>query len=288
MFRTWLKWRIWHIIIDTVFLLGMFSLAYFVRVGAIFSSDFPFGLYLGMTVISTIVWILFLIFSRFYKVNIQPSKTERLMHFGKILLGGCIAIGVLIVSYFFPREVLFSRLLGLYGFLFGSAYLIISSEVFLSFLKKRKKQGQNDVYKTLIVGANRISDKIIQQLESDPIAPYIVKGVIDPYGMAPKDFSGKIIGKLNKLESFVKDEKITAIIQCDAYEHTINLISLAKEKNIRFLFVPALRGVFEEGLRIRKNAGHTMIQFVDREFSGHKKTWYKIVDWTLYHVFDVD
>ena len=212
-------------------------MAYFARVGTLISTDFPLKIYALLAGVSALFWIFFLLFARFYKVSIEPTKTEKLFQFGKIILGGAIAIGTLIISYFFPREILFSRLLGLYAFAFGTAYLWISSQIFLAILKRRKKQGQSDIYKTLIIGANRISDKIIQRLQADPIAPYIVKGVIDPYGMAPKNFSGKVIGKLNKLEAFVESEKITAIIQCDAYEHTINLISLAKEKNIRFLFV---------------------------------------------------
>ena len=84
-------------------------------------------------------------------------------------------------------------------------------------------------------------------------------------------------------------ENVTAIIQCDAYEHTLNIISLCEEKNIKYQFDPALRGIYEKNLRIREVAGQTMISFVKRDFdSSKKRTVYALFDRVLKQVFDVD
>jgi FlaA1/EpsC-like NDP-sugar epimerase len=190
--------------------------------------------------------------------------------------------------YFFQQELFFSRLINGYAFVFGGTWLVFSSLMYDLILRWDKRTNKQAVYRTVIVGANRVSEKLMEKFQQDPFAPYQIIGVIDPYGLAPKNFRGKVLGKLNKLESVCEQEQVTALIQCDAFEHTINLISLAKEKNIKFLFDPALRGVLEEGLRIRRNAGQTMIQFVDRDFSGKKKLWYRFVDWVLVNIFDTD
>ena len=75
------------------------------------------------------------------------------------------------------------------------------------------------------MGANRVAEKLISAISKNLYAPYKIMGVIDPYGLAKKVQGSQILGKLDKLETVCKREKITALIQCDAFEHTLNLIS---------------------------------------------------------------
>lgn len=288
MARKWIWWRLIQIGIDFLGLWGCFVLAYFVRVDWVMSTDFPFEPFAIISLLSAGVWSLFLSFSRFYKIVPETSKSEKIFQLGKIILGGGAAVAAVVVLYFFKQELFFSRLINLYALVFGIVWLELSTTLFEGLLAWDKRTNKQAVYRTLLIGANRVSEKLINAFEKDLYAPYQIVGVIDPYGLAQKNFRGKIFGKLNKLEAVCEQENITCIIQCDAFEHTINLISLCKEKDIKFLFDPALRGVFEENLRIRKNAGQTMIQFVDRNFSGRKKALYRMIDWALVHVFDTD
>ena len=76
--------------------------------------------------------------------------------------------------------------------------------------------------------------KIIKSIKQDKYAPHKVIGVIDPYGLEKNIKGSEILGKLNKLESLCKKENISEIIQCDGFEHTLNLISLCDEKKIKF------------------------------------------------------
>lgn len=286
MHRKWVYWRLIHIFIDLLGIYGAFVLAYFVRVGFVFSSDFPFPLFGILSGIAALAWIGFLVFAKYYRIPPRHGERE-FFDFALIGVGGIVAVGVLIVTYFFPRDILFSRLLGVYAFAFGIVWMIITHDIFNWILAKRKK-AEKEVYRTLIVGANRVSEQLIQAIEKNPYAPYKIIGVIDPYGMAKKIKGSQILGKLNKLEEVCEKENITALIQCDAFEHTINLISLCEEKDIKFQFDPALRGIFEENLRIREVAGVTMISFVKRDYEGMKRKGFKFVDWVLRQVFDVD
>jgi len=296
MSRAWIYLRIIHIITDLLGLYAAFLLSYFVRVGWIFSTDFPFSIFAWLSAGATIIWSSFLLLAKYYRI---PPRSGGRAWFDISLagLGGVVAVGMLIVTYFFPREIIFSRLIGVYIFVFGFAWLLVTQFLFRSLLALLKKK-EKMVYRTLIIGANRITEKLITSIEKNAYAPYRVVGVIDPYGLYQSSIfnyqssMGKsgvpVIGKLDKLETVCAKEKITAIIQCDAFEHTLNLISLCDEKGIKFQFVPALRGIFEENLRIREVAGRAMISFVQRKYEKAKKLKFRIVDWVLRQVFDVD
>lgn len=287
MLKNWIFWRTTQIVLDFLLLLLACALAYFMRVGWIFSSDFSFGLFAVLSLLAVLIWQGFLLFTRYYRV---PPRSGKRVWFDiwLVLIGGAIANGFLIVTYFFPREILFSRWISVGIFVLGVVFLLSSQWLFRQLLAWQKRS-QKQVYKTLIVGANRIALQLIHNIENDKYAPYSIVGVIDPYGLEKQVGKTKVLGKLNKIEGVCKQEGITAIIQCDGFEHTLNLISLAEEKNIKFEFVPALRGIFEENLRLREMAGSTMISFVKRDFTDDKKrTTYRWVDRILRVVFDVD
>lgn len=287
MLKYWLLCRSVHIAIDFLLVYTAFLLAYFLRVGWIFSTDFDFPMFALMSFVGAALWVLFLAFARYYRIP-PRSGAKEWYDLVLVLIGGVIANGVLIVLYFFPQEILFSRLITVYAFIFGSFALITSQVIFKLFMARLKKK-QTQVYRLLIIGANRVSENFIAQVQSNPYALYKVVGVIDPYGIE-KDIKGSVIlGKLDKLESICKSEGITAILQCDAFEQTINLISFCEEHNIKFQFDPALRGIFEKNLRIREVAGHTTISFVKRDFAdASKQKRYALFDAVLNQVFDID
>jgi FlaA1/EpsC-like NDP-sugar epimerase len=285
MSKNWIYLRIVHIGLDFLGVYVSFLLAYFLRVGWIFSTDFPFLPFAKIAFLATFFWIAFLTFAKYYRI---PPRSGGRKYFDTTLVfvGGGVAIAFLLVFFFF-KETFFSRLINTYTFVLGSSFLLFSQFVFRKLLARLKKSGKK-IYRTLVVGANRVAERLIEAIEKNPYAPYKIIGVIDPYGLSKTIKYSKILGKLDKLEMLCDREKITAIIQCDAFEHTLNLISLCIEKDIKFQFDPALRGIFEENLRIREVAGINLISFAKRDFSGTKKLRYKFIDFLLRQIFDVD
>lgn len=281
MFKQLIFLRAGHIVLDMVLVYMAFLAAYFVRVGFIFSSDFPFWLYAGVSLLGVGLWIGFLGFTKYYRIP-PRSGMAQYYDFVLVILGGIIANGFLVISYFFPREILFSRLISVYAFFLGVLALFVTQLIFRALFVKKLVMP----YRTLIIGANTVSEKLIEAINSNAYALYEVVGVIDPYGLKK---GGNILGKLDKLTDVCAKEGITAIIQCDAYEHTLNIISFCEEKDIKYQFDPALRGVYEKNLRIREIAGQTMISFVKRDFeSASKRKMYHLFDRVLKQVFDVD
>lgn len=286
MSRHWFWVRIAQIGVDALLLLASFLLAYFLKVGWIFSTDFPFAPYFAMSCFSVLLWIGILLLAKYYRL---PPRSGKRMWFDVVLsfLAGGVAVALFLVIFLFNREETFSRALTLMALAFGFFALFLSREIVYFLFRAFKKQ-EVKLYKTLIVGANRITEKLIKDIHDNPFAPYIVMGVIDPYGLARSVKGSNVLGKLDKLEILCQANDITAIIQCDAFEHTMNLISFAHEKNIKFQFAPALRGVVDDHLRIREVAGNTLISFVYREQNGVKKWGEQLKDFVLRQVFDVD
>ena len=122
MIKQLLIFRFIHIIIDFLGIFSAFLLAYFLRIGWIFSSDFLFWPYAKASFFASIIWVLFLLFTRFYKIFPENSRTEKLLQGFKIFGGGVLAVGFLIVFYFFKSDLFFSRMINLLSLLGGSVF----------------------------------------------------------------------------------------------------------------------------------------------------------------------
>ena len=107
MIRKWVIWRCWQIMIDFLGILLSFVLAYFVRVGWIFSSEFQITPYIYYAAMSSLVWSGLLVMGKLYRI---PPKNNHwiIPEIIKILSAGIVGIGALVVSYFFQRELFFS------------------------------------------------------------------------------------------------------------------------------------------------------------------------------------
>ncbi len=287
MLKKWIFWRLVQIVLDFFWIYGSFLMAYFFQVGFLNSTDFSLTAFALVSFLITFLWSGLLFLTKYYRIPVRSGK-RAFYDIGLIILGGFVATGAMIVFYLFAKEALFSRMISVYAFSFGVLGLCFSQIIFRKIFAWQKKNEKN-VYRTLIVGVNRTAERIIAAIEKNPYAPYKIIGAIDPYGLEKKIKGSTVLGKLNKLETLCDREEITAIIQCDAFEHTLNLISLCEEKNIQFQFDPALRGIYEKNLRIREISGQTMISFVKRDFKDSKKAfWYRWGDKMLRQVFDID
>ena len=142
MLKYWITGRLLHLLLDLLLVYAAFLLAYFIRVNWVFSTDFDFALFAAMAFIGAIVWISFLAFSRYYRVPPRSGGKEW-YDLVLLLIGGVVANGMLIVVYFFPQEILFSRLICVYAFVFGSAALLFTQVAFKLFMARGKKSDRN-------------------------------------------------------------------------------------------------------------------------------------------------
>ena len=148
-------------------------------------------------------------------------------------MGGIVAVATLILIYYFQRELLPSRLITLYILVFGVFCLFVSGFLF-RFVLRWQKEKKIRTYRTLVIGANPVAEKFVSQIKNSPYDLHHVIGVIDPYGVYKKIDGSEILGKLDKLGVVCEKYKINSILQCDAYEQAINIISFCDEKNIKY------------------------------------------------------
>lgn len=286
MSRYWIGIRLCQIGIDMILIYGAFLLAYFIRVEWIFSTDFEFLPYAIISLFATFVWSGVLLLAKYYRLPPRSGKRQ-IFDIFLTVFAGAMASSVVLLVFLFQREEIFSRAIMLWAFVFGVGALFVTREMVYGVFRSLKKN-EKHVYHTLIVGANRMAGHLIKDIETNAYAPYKVVGVLDPYGIAKRFEQAPLLGKLNVLEKVCEKHKVERIIQCDAFEHTINLISFCQEKDIGFQFASALRGINEDSLRMREVAGNTLISFVQREKGGTKGLWFRCVDVVLRQVFNID
>ncbi len=270
-----------QIALDAGLLYAAWLLAYGLRVGFFFSTDFPFPPYAGAALLGTAATVLTWLSLGRYSLPLGSWWRRG----WQVAVGLGAGVALVILLYYFQRQLFFSRLL-LLMVLGGAGVLLALSEWALRWLVARARATGRYGHRTLVVGANRTTESLLRQISTDPHCLHRVIGVIDPYGVAQSVAGAPLLGKLNQLESAVSQHRVTSIVQTDGFEHTLSLIGLCQQHDLKYQFVPALRGVPDDNIRIRKLAYTPVISFVER--TDGRRGWYRLVDWALRDVLGVD
>lgn len=246
--------RVSQIIIDFLLILLSFTLAYFLRVGLIFSSDFPFDAYATVFIPTGVFWILVLIFQNVY--SRAPISKRRL--FISIMASNLIGITLFVLIFFYKRDIFFSRLILVYVWGISSILLIANAWIFriLKFYLRSRGIGTK---KTLIVGANKAADQAIKNFQK--FEPYYEPvAILDAYGTKKKDIRGiPVLGKMNSLEEVIREKNIQVIVQADCIEQSLNLIHLSEKNNIDYFLMPQLLGMYHKEAQVKMIGKKAMI-----------------------------
>lgn len=232
--------RLILLLIDWFVLLGAFSLAYLIRFGTFSRTDFLFSDYIGVAMLVSVLWLVFLVGFRVYALGRTFTSA---FHIKRLILANIAGVAAFIMIFFFWRHQFYSRLIIVYLFLLSTVFLIA-----IHFLANRVRMylaSKNiGITRTLIIGSNRVAEETIRRLKlkKSNIQPV---SILDAYGATVDEiFDVPVEGKLNKLEDIVQKRKIELILQTDNIEHTLNLIAFAEDKGIEYRMVPSLLGMF--------------------------------------------
>ena len=246
MFRYDVFSRLVLIGVDFIALGASFILAYFIRVGWIFSTDFPFWPYFRIALLVSFVWVIFLVVFRMYALQ---RRTDTREHIIRLFLVNILGTGTFLLFFFTFRKLLFSRWILVYVFLIATLLLIVTHIVSQKIRSHHTRKGRG-ISRTLIIGTNRSAAKLLQMLKGlsskhRPVA------ILDGYGSRVKEVAGvPVLGKLNLLESTVKDLDIHEIIQVDNLEQTLNIITFCQQNGLRYAMLPSLLGVFHDQIEL--------------------------------------
>lgn len=217
-----------QIITDFLLINAAVALAYFIRIGFYVSSDFPFAPYMQTGFALSFVWIFLLFFARAYKYD-QDIMSIR--HLQRVAYASIIGVSLFLISYFFLREMFFSRLIVVYMFLFATTLIMLSHIGFYLLQRHLYKKGLGTI-KTLVIGTNRKAKDTIARLQKKH-SRFQVVAVLDAYGSKEQSIANvPVLGKLDKFEKTINTCDIEHIIQVDNIEQTLNILNYAVQHNI--------------------------------------------------------
>lgn len=259
--------KVLQIVVDALLILGGFALAYFLRIGFIFSNDFPFEKYILIAALTTPLSLVFMFFIRAYKLSQQILSWRHLQRLTFVALE---SVFVFMLIYYFSYREFFSRLILVYAFVLILASTFLWHLLFRWILKKASDK-EMGVYRTLIIGSNRPAEAIVKLLvdEKSHIKPV---AVINAHGGSKKDLHGvPIVGKMNLFEKTIAEKDIDIILQIDHLEQSLNIINYALSNNIKYLMPPELLGIFQ---------GQQMVEEIENlpflKVQRDKKWWHSI------------
>lgn len=233
--------KILQIVVDGILILGAFALAYFLRIGFYFSTDFPFSNYILIAAITMPITLIFMFFIRAYKLSQQIVSWRHIQRLTFVALEN---IFVFMILYYFTFREFFSRLILVYAFLLTLILTYIWHVMFRIILQKASER-EIGVFRTLIIGTNRPAHEIIRMLitTKSHIKPV---AVIDAHGSDKKVIHGiPVVGKMNLFEKTIADHNIDIILQVDNLEQSLNIINYALANNIKYFMPPELLGIFQ-------------------------------------------
>lgn len=265
--KTLLRFKILQIIIDALLILIAFALAYFLKVGWFFSTDFSFPNYITIAVLTTPITIGLMFFARTYRLTQQVLS---LRHIQRIAFVAIENVAVFMVLYYFTYQNFFSRMILVYIFMLTLVFVYTWHTLFRWILKNSFKK-EKGVYRTLVIGGNRPAQQLVQLLVTErshfkPVA------VINAHGGHAKEIHGvPIVGKMDKFEKAIAEHGIDVILQADHLEQTVNVINYALNNNLRYMMPPELLGLFQGHQALEEVEG---IPFLN--IQKEKKWWHSI------------
>ncbi len=231
---------------DLLVFTACYALSYFVRVGFIFSSDFPFDSFLYATLLVAPVWLAMLIGTRTFALLRKQLSIRTLAY---IVFAGVGGAALFSLVYFFLFGAFFSR-----GLLLLALILSIVAtwawHLLFGLVSRSLMRGEPATYPTLIIGATREAARLIKALQDgrNPLKPV---AVLDGKGTKEKDIEGvPVLGKLNKLEETLEKERITHVIQCSDLEQSLNLLSACRKRGIAYALLPSVLGIVERDEKV--------------------------------------
>jgi FlaA1/EpsC-like NDP-sugar epimerase len=231
---------------DLLVFVACYVAAYFLRVGFIFSTDFPFGNFLGAVLLVAPFWLAMLIGTRTFAL-LRSQRSPRT--FAYILFAGVGGAALFCLTYYFLFGAFFSRALLALALVLSVACAWLWHLAF-GFAARKLMRGTKPVYPTLVVGATREAAQLIKALQEkeNPLQPV---AVLDGKGTKEASIHGvPVLGKLNKLEDTLEKHGITHLIQCSDLEQSLNLLSACRRRGISYVLLPSVLGIVERDEKV--------------------------------------
>ncbi|MDD3897188.1 MAG: hypothetical protein PHU04_05145 [Candidatus Peribacteraceae bacterium] len=237
---------------DILLFLGTYALAYFLRVGWIFSTDFLFAPYLLIVCMVAPLWLLVLLSSRAFALTRRQQSLRNGAH---ILYAAVVGVALFALGYYFTFGLFFSRKLLLYALILNTGTTWLWHVLYEKVLRAGLRR-EPPVFRALVVGITRESRALIEELNrsQNPITPI---AILDGRGVKDVEIHGvPVEGKLNRIEEIMREKEITHVIQCAELEQSLNLLSICRQFGAIYMLLPSVLGIVERDERVESLEGH--------------------------------
>jgi exopolysaccharide biosynthesis polyprenyl glycosylphosphotransferase len=229
------------IIIDTLVLLGAFSIAYIARVQydprPLLSNIHAYD-YLQTFLLIIPFWILTFATLGLYQSNIY---NRRLAEWAKIAVGSFI--GILLVigwQYVSNENILPARLVAVYGLVAAFTLIVIEREAFRR-IRSLLYRCDRGVSRLLLIGTSAATSDIALSLANTAKSGYKVIAIAGPKKIVPSELNAKHYSLIETALRNIEVDNITAIIQTDLYDATERnhkILNAAQSHHINYSFIP--------------------------------------------------
>ncbi len=229
------------IIIDTIVLLGAFTVSYIARVQydprPLLTNVHAYD-YLQTFILIIPFWILVFTVLGLYQSN---TYNRRLVEWSKIAIGSFI--GILLVigwQYASGKDIFPARLVAVYG-LFAAFGLIVIERETLRLIRSLMFRCGRGINRVLLIGTTNATKDIARNLANTVKSGYEIVAIAGPKKNVP---DGLNIQHYPLVETALRDIKvnnITTIIQTDLYDSTERnqkILGAAQSNHISYSFIP--------------------------------------------------
>ncbi len=234
--------------------------------------------YLKLVFSLSLLGIVIFFFTGLYNLKI-PSRMEELK---KVFLGISTGIMLIIALDFIETKHIFpAKAIPIYAWLLAIVLVFVSRQVLRETQRYLFKFGIG-VQRTIIIGANRISHLILQEVQKNPYLGYKVIGIYDKR-KKEDSFSGVRVFSEEDFSKTLKNHRADEIIQADPQlpsKNVINLINLCDRYKMDFKFAPSLFGVYTTNTKVNIFAGIPVVELKRTPLEGWGRIIKRLMDIT--------
>ena len=239
------------LLLDVALFVAAYALAYFLRVGFLLSSDFPFLPFLTVAAAAAPAWLLVLVTTRVFALTRSQGSPRN----GAYIVYACVVgTAIFALGYYFAYGLFFSRMLLVLALGFSTVFTW-AAHILVERVMRRVLRRDPPAFPTLVVGVTRESASLVRLLNArrSPLKP---AAILDGRGAKEKEIDGvPVEGKLHKLEETLERHRITHLIQCSDLEQSINLLSACRQRGITYLLLPSVLGIIGGDERVEMLEG---------------------------------
>lgn len=230
--------------------------------------EIPFNQFAAIVLITALVWLVFFAWSGLYKIRGTRRIVEELR---KIFLACSTGVLVIIVLFFFERDLFSSRFIILAAFGLALLYVAVARLIVLYIERSLFKRGVG-VHNVVIIGYNHVTKIVVNELQNNKSLGFHVKLQFDKFSQEAKEKILKYQERGLIDELILTEPSISKVDSERIYE-------FCDEHHIDFKYAAALLDAQLSNIAIRPIGGIPIVELKKTRLEG----WGRIVK----RIFDI-